>query len=42
MLDEACRNQYAKGAYEIWDELAAQDAVSAKAIKLIKAWRGVQ
>lgn len=42
MLDDACREQYAKGAYEIWDDLSAQDAASARAIKLIRAWRGAQ
>ena len=42
VLDQACQDQYARGAYEIWDELADQDPDSAKAIKLIKAWRHVQ
>jgi TRAP-type mannitol/chloroaromatic compound transport system substrate-binding protein len=39
MLDESCRAEYAKGAYEIWDELAAVDPASAKAIEMIRQWR---
>jgi TRAP-type C4-dicarboxylate transport system substrate-binding protein len=42
MLDDACREQYRKGAYEMWDELAKQDAASAEAIRMIKEWRGVK
>jgi len=29
-------------AYAMWDELAVKDAASAKAIQLLKAWRGVK
>jgi TRAP-type C4-dicarboxylate transport system substrate-binding protein len=42
MLDEACRKQYADGAHKIWDDLAKQDEASAKAVQLIKEWRGVK
>ncbi len=42
VLDDATQVQYRKAAYEIWDELAKQDEASAKAIKIIKAWRGVK
>ncbi|MBW1997320.1 MAG: TRAP transporter substrate-binding protein DctP [Deltaproteobacteria bacterium] len=31
-----------KAALELWDEMAARDAASAKAIALIKEWRGVK
>lgn len=41
ILNEACREQYRKAAYEMWDELAKQDAASAEAIRMIKDWRGV-
>ncbi|MBU0465254.1 MAG: TRAP transporter substrate-binding protein DctP [Proteobacteria bacterium] len=41
-LDDDCKEQYKKAAYEMWDELATQDAASAEAIKMIKAWRGVK
>ncbi|MCG8641546.1 MAG: TRAP transporter substrate-binding protein DctP [Desulfobacterales bacterium] len=41
MLDEACREQYRQAAYAMWDEMAKQDAASAEAIKMIKAWRGI-
>jgi len=42
ILDDATQEQYRKAAYEIWDELAKQDDASAKAIEMIKAWRGVK
>ena len=42
MLDDACREQYRKAAYDMWDEMAKQDAASAEAIKMIKAWRGIK
>ena len=29
-------------AYKIWDEVAKRDEASAKAIKMIKEWRGVK
>ena len=29
-------------AYGLWDEMAAKDAACAKAIELIKEWRGVK
>ncbi len=42
VLDADCQAQYQKAAYKLWDELATQDEASAEAIKMIKAWRGVQ
>ena len=42
ILDDDCQAQYKKAAYQLWDELATQDAASAEAIKMIKAWRGVK
>lgn len=42
MLDETCRKKYAEGAYKLWDQMAQQDAASARAVELIKKWRGVQ
>lgn len=34
--------RHKKAAYEIWDEVAKRDEASAKAIKMIKEWRGVK
>lgn len=42
VLDEACQKAYADVAYKMWDEYATQDDASAKAIKMIKEWRGVK
>jgi TRAP-type C4-dicarboxylate transport system substrate-binding protein len=42
VLDDACQQQYAEVAHKIWDEMAKQDETSAKAIQLIKTWRGVK
>ena len=42
VLDDACREQYRNAAYDMWEEMAGQDAASAEAIKMIKAWRGIQ
>jgi TRAP-type C4-dicarboxylate transport system substrate-binding protein len=42
IIDKACQQKYAEGAYKIWDDLAKQDAASAKAVQLIKEWRGVK
>lgn len=41
-LDQDCIDKHTKAAHTLWDELAAQDAPSAKAIKLIKQWRGIK
>lgn len=41
-LDDACKEQYRKAAYEMWDEMAKQDEASAQAVKMIKEWRGVK
>jgi len=38
--DEAIK-KHAEEAYKLWDELAAKDEASAKAIKLLKEWRGM-
>lgn len=42
VLDEACQKAYVDVAYKMWDEYATQDDASAKAIKMIKEWRGVK
>jgi TRAP-type C4-dicarboxylate transport system substrate-binding protein len=41
-LDDDCKEQYRIAAYELWDEMAKQDAASAQAIQMIKKWRGVK
>jgi len=41
-LDQSCIKKHEEAAYKLWDELAAKDAASAKAIKLIKKWRGIK
>lgn len=41
-LDEECIAKHAEAAYKLWDELASRDAASAKAIQLIKKWRGIK
>lgn len=38
-IDQACEESCRKVAYEIWDEVAKKDPVSAKAIDMIKKWR---
>jgi TRAP-type C4-dicarboxylate transport system substrate-binding protein len=40
VLDDACQAEYAKVAHKIWDEVAKQDPANAKAVEMIKAWRG--
>jgi TRAP-type C4-dicarboxylate transport system substrate-binding protein len=39
VLDEACQQQYADVAHQMWEELSKQDEASAEAIKMIRAWR---
>ncbi len=41
-LDQDCIDKHAEAAHILWDELAAKDAASAKAIRLIKEWRGIK
>lgn len=41
-LDEDCINKHAEAAHKLWDEVAGRDPASAKAIDLIKKWRGVK
>jgi len=41
-LDQACIKKHEEAAYKLWDELAAKDDASAKAIELIKKWRGIK
>lgn len=41
-LDEEVTAILAEAAHELWDELAQRDAACAKAIQLIKEWRGVE
>ena len=41
-LDRDCIDKHTEAAHILWNELAAKDAASAKAIRLIKEWRGVK
>lgn len=41
-LDQECKDAYAKVAHEMWNNYAKQDEASAKAIQMIKEWRGVK
>jgi TRAP-type C4-dicarboxylate transport system substrate-binding protein len=41
-LNEEAIKKHAEEAYKLWDELAAKDEASAKAIKLLREWRGLQ
>ena len=42
ILDKECQDKYAKLAVQIMDQEAAKDPVTAKAIKIIKEWRGIK
>ena len=41
-LDKDCINKHAEAAHILWDEMAGRGPASAKAIKLIKKWRGIK
>ena len=41
-LNDDCKAKYASVAYRIWDEVAAENPANAKAVEMIKAWRGVK
>lgn len=41
-LDQECRQKYADVAHKMWEDYAKQDEASAKAITMIKEWRGVK
>ena len=41
-LNEEAVKKHAEEAYKLWDELAAKDEASAKAIKLLREWRGMK
>ncbi len=41
-LDQDCINKHAEAAHKLWNEVAGRDPASAKAIELIKKWRGVK
>lgn len=41
-LNEQAIKKHAEEAYKLWDELAAKDEASAKAIKLLREWRGMK
>ena len=41
-LDQSCRQKYADVAHKMWNDMAKQDEASAKAITMIKEWRGVK
>ncbi len=42
VLDQECQQKYADVAHKMWEDYAKQDEASAKAIKMIKEWRGVR
>jgi TRAP-type C4-dicarboxylate transport system substrate-binding protein len=42
VLDQECQQKYADVAHQMWEDYAKQDEASAKAIKMIKEWRGVK
>jgi TRAP-type C4-dicarboxylate transport system substrate-binding protein len=42
VLDEECQQKYADVAHQMWEDYAKQDEASAKAIKMIKEWRGIK
>lgn len=42
VLDKDCQQKYADVAHQMWEDYAKQDEASAKAIKMIKEWRGVK
>ena len=42
VLDQECQQKYADAAHEMWEDYVKQDEASAKAIKMIKEWRGVK
>lgn len=42
VLDQECQQKYADVAHAMWEEMAKQDEASAKAIAMIKEWRGVK
>lgn len=39
-LDDACRAQYTNAAQKLWDQVAQRDEACAKAVKLLREWRG--
>jgi len=41
-LDQDCIDRHTEAAHILWDELASRDAASAKAIQMIKKWRGIR
>jgi len=41
-LTDSCMKKHEEAALKLWDELAARDAASARAIALIKKWRGIK
>ncbi len=42
VLDEECQQKYTEAAHSMWEDYAKQDEASAKAIQMIKEWRGVK
>ena len=42
ILDADCQQKYAESAHKMWEELAGQDEASAKAVQMIKEWRGIK
>ena len=42
VLDQDCQQKYADVAHKMWEEYSKQDEASARAIKMIKEWRGMK
>jgi TRAP-type mannitol/chloroaromatic compound transport system substrate-binding protein len=40
-LDEACEKTYADEAMKVWSSVAERDPANAKAIEMVKRWRGL-
>lgn len=41
-LDKACRKRHQEEALKLWDEQARKDPASARALELVKKWRGIK
>ncbi len=41
-LDEDCRKTHAEVAYKLWEEIGKSDPAAAKAIAMIKEWKGLK
>ncbi|MEW6264009.1 MAG: TRAP transporter substrate-binding protein DctP [Thermodesulfobacteriota bacterium] len=41
-IDQACQAKHAEAAHKLWDEIGKRDPAAAKAVALIKKWRGAK